>query len=129
MLKTIVLGRRSLQRYKPPLQPRTAAHELTRVTCRQLSSNNEDRHGDQRPAGEGIDVWRHRIRGWSEQAAGSVKTHADSLAVSANLAMSRLGSQLNRMTGYDAIEALKKRVEEQGPSISFFIEKKRRKKK
>jgi hypothetical protein len=57
------------------------------------------------------------MRGWSDQAAGSVKIHAESFAVAANSAMSRLGSQLNGMTGYDAIEALKKRVEEHGTSI------------
>jgi sensitive to high expression protein 9 len=101
MLRTTAASPRFLQRYKQP-----AAQGLRTTSRRQFSASNHER-----PTNDRV---RDRLRGWSQQAAGSVKKHAGSLVVAAQSTMSQLGSQLNKMTGYEEIETLKKRVVEQG---------------
>jgi len=53
------------------------------------------------------------MREWSEWAGLTVKSHADNFTATTKTAFSELGSQLNRVTGYEAIEALKSQVTEQ----------------
>ncbi|KAF7296470.1 NADPH--cytochrome P450 reductase [Mycena chlorophos] len=59
-----------------------------------------------------------RLRQWSESTAISVRTRADEFSASARTTFSQLGLHLNRMTGYEEIEALKRRVVEQEANIN-----------
>src|ERR1700733_3832075 len=54
------------------------------------------------------------IHQWSTRATASLKNPADNWVVATGVALSRLGSQLNRISGYQDIEALKQKVVEQG---------------
>jgi hypothetical protein len=57
---------------------------------------------------------RNRLRAWSEHAAVLFKKRADTLTLTTKSAFSHLGSHLNKVSGYEEIEALKNRVQEQG---------------
>jgi sensitive to high expression protein 9 len=61
------------------------------------------------------------MREWSERAGFTVKSHADNFAVTTKTAFSRVGFQLNRVTGYEAIEMLKRQVTEQGMRCFIFF--------
>jgi hypothetical protein len=54
------------------------------------------------------------IRQWREQAAMALKNRSHILVEATGIAFSRLGSQLNRLSGYEEIEAHKKKVIDQG---------------
>lgn len=54
------------------------------------------------------------FREWSGPAAAVFRRYADQFTSSAKTTFSQLGSQLNKVTGYEEIEALKRRVVEQG---------------
>ncbi|KAF7297725.1 NADPH--cytochrome P450 reductase [Mycena kentingensis (nom. inval.)] len=54
-----------------------------------------------------------RLRKWSEDTAIAARTRADEFSATARTTLSQLGLQLNRITGYEEIEALKRRVVEQ----------------
>jgi hypothetical protein len=55
-----------------------------------------------------------RVREVTAMSAIAMRKRADEFTASAMIAFSRLGGQLNQVTGYDEIEALKRRVKEQG---------------
>lgn len=61
-----------------------------------------------------INEIQQRIREWSDQTAITFRKRADEYTGTTKTAFSRLGSQLNRVTGYEEIESLKKQVVEQG---------------
>lgn len=71
-----------------------------------------------------LELVKKRIREWTEQATIALRNRADDFTDSAKVTFSQLGSQLNRVTGYEEIEALKRGVVEQGMQgylISTFI--------
>jgi hypothetical protein len=55
-----------------------------------------------------------RIRGWVERTVVALRNRAGDVTTSTQSNLSRLGSQINQVTGYEEIEALKKQVVEQG---------------
>ncbi|KAL4263016.1 Sensitive to high expression protein 9, mitochondrial [Pleurotus pulmonarius] len=57
------------------------------------------------------------FREWSGPAAAVFRGYADQFTLSAKTTFSQLGSQLNKVTGYEEIEALKRRVVEQESRI------------
>ncbi|KAF7299355.1 NADPH--cytochrome P450 reductase [Mycena indigotica] len=59
-----------------------------------------------------------RLRNWSENTAIAVRTRADEFSSSTRTTLSQLGLHLNRITGYEEIEALKRRVVEQESHIN-----------
>lgn len=61
-----------------------------------------------------IDLVKQRIRSWTEQAAIALRTKADDFTASSKTTFSQLGSELNRVTGYEEIEVLKRGIVEQG---------------
>jgi sensitive to high expression protein 9 len=63
-------------------------------------------------AGEGIKNAQSIIRRWSEQNSIALRQRTDSLIAR----FTRLGGEINRVTGYDEIEALKRQVVSQGMS-------------
>jgi len=70
---------------------------------------------------------KQRIREWTEQATIALRNRADDFTASTKTTFSQLGSQLNRVTGYEEIEALKRGVVEQGVCLfltTFLILKK-----
>ena len=61
-----------------------------------------------------LDFLKQRLRSWSEQAAIALRIKADDFTASTKSTFSHLGSELNRVTGYDEIEVLKRGIVEQG---------------
>ena len=59
-------------------------------------------------------IVKQRIREWTEQIAIALRNRSDDLTATTKTTFSQLGSELNRITGYEAIEALKGGVVEQG---------------
>jgi hypothetical protein len=58
------------------------------------------------------------IRRWSEQKSIALRQRTDSLIALMATSFTRLGGEINRVTGYDEIEALKRQVVSQGTSGS-----------
>ncbi|KAF8650172.1 hypothetical protein AX16_005406 [Volvariella volvacea WC 439] len=56
---------------------------------------------------------KQRLREWSEQTAITVRTRADEFTSATKTTFSQLGAHLNKATGYEEIEALKREVVEQ----------------
>jgi sensitive to high expression protein 9 len=61
-----------------------------------------------------LDVVKQRIRDWTEQAAINLRERADGFTAQTKTRFSQLGAELNKATGYEEIEALKKEVAAQG---------------
>jgi sensitive to high expression protein 9 len=61
-----------------------------------------------------IDLVKQRIRSWTEQAAIALRNKADDFTASSKVTFSQLGSELNRVTGYEEIEVLKRGIVAQG---------------
>lgn len=61
-----------------------------------------------------LDLVKQRIRDWTDQAAITFRERADGFTAQTKTRFSQLGAELNRMTGYEEIEVLKKDVVEQG---------------
>jgi len=69
-------------------------------------------------AGEGIEHAQSIIRRWSEQNSIAFRQRTDSLIARLAASFTRLGGEINRVTGYDEIEALKRQVVSQEARIS-----------
>jgi sensitive to high expression protein 9 len=69
-----------------------------------------------------LKVVKRRIREWTGQAAISVRTRADDFTAHTKTTFSQLGSQLNKVTGYEVIEALKQNVVEQGVCVKYHFD-------
>lgn len=63
--------------------------------------------------------FRERVREWTDRTGIAVRQQADDFTNNAKIAFSQLGSQLNRVTGYEEIEALKRKVVEKGNVLSL----------
>lgn len=61
-----------------------------------------------------LDAIKQRLREWSEQTAVVIRNRADDFTLRSKTTFSQLGAHLNKVTGYEEIEALKRRVVEQG---------------
>ncbi|RDB17817.1 Sensitive to high expression protein 9, mitochondrial [Hypsizygus marmoreus] len=64
-----------------------------------------------------LELVKQRIREWTGHAALSFRNRADDFTANTKTTLSQLGLELNRMTGYEAIEALKRNVVEQEDRI------------
>lgn len=67
-------------------------------------------------AGRDIEHTQSIIRRWSEQKSIAFRQHTDSLIARLATSFARLGGEINKVTGYDEIEALKRQVVSQGTS-------------
>ncbi|CAK5270199.1 unnamed protein product, partial [Mycena citricolor] len=61
---------------------------------------------------------KQRIRKFVDESLLKARTRADEFSAAAKTTFSQLGLQLNKVTGYEEIEALKRRVVEQEASIN-----------
>jgi hypothetical protein len=68
--------------------------------------------------GGGIEHAQSIIRRWSEQNSIAFRQRADSLVARIATSFTRLGGEINKVSGYDEIEALKRQVVSQGTSGS-----------
>jgi len=78
--------------------------------------------------GEGVspsynwDILKERVRQWAEQGTITLRNRADDFTARSKTTFSQLGAHLNKVTGYEEIETLKRGVAEQGIiCILFFI--------
>jgi hypothetical protein len=62
-----------------------------------------------------------RIRRWSEGSTIALRHRADALVARLGVSFTRLGGGVNRVTGYDEIEELKRQVVSQGMSFLSFL--------
>ncbi|KAJ7729705.1 Mdm33 family-domain-containing protein [Mycena maculata] len=60
---------------------------------------------------------KDRLRKWTDSTAIAVRTRADEFTSTTKNTLSQLGFHLNRMTGYEEIETLKRRIVEQETRI------------
>lgn len=67
------------------------------------------------------EIVKQRIREWAEQGAIVLRSRADGFTATTKATFSQLGSELNRVTGYEEIEALKRKVVEQGRFFFFLF--------
>ena len=67
-------------------------------------------------ASGGIEHTQSIIRRWSEQKSIAFRQRTDSLIARLATSFTRLGGEINKVTGYDEIEALKRQVVSQGTS-------------
>jgi len=65
-------------------------------------------------ASEDIESAQSIIRRWSERNSIALRQHTDNLIARLAVSFTRLGGEINRVTGYDEIEALKRQVVSQG---------------
>jgi len=109
-----------------PATSRLSLATLPRVHVRSLSTTlplKQD-HGSRPPrsdpesnkAGGGIEHAQSIIRRWTEQNSIAFRQRTDSLIARMAASFTRLGGEVNRVTGYDEIEALKRQVVSQGTS-------------
>lgn len=70
----------------------------------------------ERPAGSVVDLAKvkEKLRLWTEDAAISVRERADRYTAVAAVTFAQLGRELNKVTGYEQIDKLKREVTEQG---------------
>lgn len=67
-----------------------------------------------------LEVVKQRIREWTDQAAINIRERADDFTAQSKATFSQLGAHLNKVTGYEEIEALKREVVQQGLSLISF---------
>lgn len=66
---------------------------------------------------DSVNVLIGRMRGWADLAVTTVRERANVFSTQATTTFSQLGGHLNRATGYDAIDVLKRQVVEQEARI------------
>jgi She9 / Mdm33 family len=71
-------------------------------------------------ADERIENIQSRVRQWSERNTIALRRRADTLVARLAVSFTRLGGEINKVTGYDEIEELKRQVVSQGTS-SFTL--------
>jgi hypothetical protein len=67
-----------------------------------------------------IENVQSKIRQWSERNTIALRHRADTLVARLAVSFTRLGGEMNKVTGYDEIEELKRQVVSQGTS-SFTL--------
>jgi sensitive to high expression protein 9 len=68
----------------------------------------------QPPPDDFVARMRFRAREWATDAAIQTRIRTDAFAVRLTRALSQAGGEINRATGYDQVDALKRRVIERG---------------
>ncbi|KAI9512460.1 Mdm33 family-domain-containing protein [Russula earlei] len=69
-------------------------------------------------SGKNIEHAQSLIRRWSERNSVAFRQHTDNLIARMAVSFTRLGGEINRVTGYDEIETLKRQVVSQEARIS-----------
>ncbi|KAF9454824.1 hypothetical protein P691DRAFT_804184 [Macrolepiota fuliginosa MF-IS2] len=69
-----------------------------------------------------LEVVKQRIRDWTDQAAITLRERADDFTVQTKTTFSQLGAHLNKVTGYEGIDALKREVVDQEEKIKLTRE-------
>jgi len=103
-------------------QKRTLEHKLVKPSTAPDASTSTSPTSDldTRPA-FGFEILQGRMREWSGVAAMNLRRRVDVYSGRATTTFFQLAQHLNRATGYDAIDLLKRRVVEQGVSASFLL--------
>ncbi|KAG6887251.1 hypothetical protein C0992_013151 [Termitomyces sp. T32_za158] len=70
------------------------------------------------PFQDDLDAFKQRVLEWRDQAVVSFRNRADEFTAKSKVTFSQLGSELNRVTGYEVIDALKREVVEQEARIN-----------
>ena len=93
------------------------------------TSNTDSEHSPSTPSSSsslksreptGVEDVQSIIRGWSERQFIGLRQRTDSLVARLATSFTRLGGEINRVTGYDEIESLKRQVVSQGTLAFAF---------
>jgi len=95
---------------QPPKATSNDVHSAQGASDRPNSSNPDPTYD--------LDLVKRRLQEWSGQAAITVRNRADDFTASTKVTLSQLGLHLNKVTGYEAIEALKRDVVDQGVYVN-----------
>jgi sensitive to high expression protein 9, mitochondrial len=89
-------------------------HDVEKTSSSPAESKTSESSESPRLSSYHTEVVKQRIREWAEQGAIVLRDRADGFTATTKATFSQLGSELNRVTGYEEIEALKRKVVEQG---------------
>ncbi|KAF5361018.1 hypothetical protein D9756_004831 [Leucocoprinus leucothites] len=110
----------------PPPPQESLVPESTSSTPFQSTSKNDsgsDKLGSRLGLSQyDLDIVKQRIRDWTDQAAITLRERADGFTAETKTRFSKLGAELNKVTGYEDIEALKKEVVAQEENIKLTRE-------
>lgn len=104
----------------PPQEPQAPTTPETTNSHETSNSTTDRPNSFDSLAPYDLEVVKRRIREWTGQAAITVRTRADDFTAHTKTTFSQLGSQLNKVTGYEVIEALKRDVVEQGVYVIYY---------
>ncbi|KZT28873.1 hypothetical protein NEOLEDRAFT_1145623 [Neolentinus lepideus HHB14362 ss-1] len=113
----------------PPAQPSPLRDDTDAQSAGASASRTTAEPGTSSNGSVDIAAAQERLRAWSENSAIAIRKRADEFTASALSTFAQLGGHLNRVTGYDEIEALKGRVVEQEALISIARQRAREAKK
>lgn len=104
-----------------PATSRSLLSTLSRVHVRFLATSlplKQDRGSPPPPSDPASNVEHAQsiIRQWSEKNSIALRQRTDDLITLMATSFTRLGGEINRVTGYDEIETLKRQVVSQGTS-------------
>jgi hypothetical protein len=112
--------------HSSPLCLNTAQHQPTPAKPAGPSESKDSARPDGQPVlSEKLQEAASLFRGYITKATGdtavNIRKRADGFTAVTQVLFSELGGQLNRATGYEDIELLKKKVGEQGTFCTLFI--------
>lgn len=93
--------------------PTSTAAE-THATTGPVPGQTQEQSSQNSSSSIDLEALQNRLKHWSVLANSSLRQRADHLSKKATTTFSDLGLHLNRVTGYEEIEALKRQVVEQG---------------
>ena len=93
-------------------EPASASAERASNTCSEHSPSPSSSLKSSGPSG--VEDVQSIIRRWSERQFIGLRHRTDSLVARLATTFTRLGGEINRVTGYDEIESLKRQVVSQG---------------
>lgn len=105
----------------PTSLPQAKAADSLPTESDVTSSTNINATGSREsPPTNYIELVKQHVQAWTAQASIAIRNGADEFTAATRTTFSQLGSQLNHVTGYEEIEALKRGVVEQGVFIYFI---------
>ena len=106
---------------RPHLNEPSVSAERASNTCSEHSPSIPSSSSNLKSSeSSGVEDVQSIIRRWSERQFIGLRHRTDSLVARLATSFTRLGGEINRVTGYDEIETLKRRVVSQGtPAIVF----------
>ncbi|KAL1950177.1 hypothetical protein VTO73DRAFT_5300 [Trametes versicolor] len=101
----------------PPEEPLSASQTPPQETQHPSSSESSSEHGSSETNADKLALIRAQFKELSHETLGRMRDRGDGFTRQVARTFAQLGSELNRVTGYEEIEALKRRVVQQEAKI------------